>query len=190
MATTKRRTVKPALRVGDETVRAKTGRTWEKWVSELDRSGGRKLDHAALAKLLRERFVLSPWWSQMVAVGYEQATGRRVAHQRKDGFSVGATRTIEVPVAALRAAWTDARARRRWLGASPLAGGPPAADGTMRARWGDGPSRLEVRFAAGGAARSQVTVDHTRLPDAAAAKAMREFWIERLAALKKLLEGA
>jgi uncharacterized protein YndB with AHSA1/START domain len=187
---TRRSTVKPALRIGDDTAKAKTGRNWAQWKAELDRGGARTLDHAALAKVLRERFALSPWWSQTVAVAYEQMRGTRAARQRTAGFAAGASRTIEVPVAALRAAWTDARTRRRWLGAAPLAGGTAGAAGPIRARWGDGPSRVEVAFASGGPARSQVTVDHTHLPDAAAAKQMKEFWIERLAALKKLLEDA
>jgi hypothetical protein len=45
------------------------------------------------------------------------------------------------------------------------------------------------RFAAGGDARSQVVVQHMRLPDARTAASMKGFWRERLTALKAVLEG-
>ena len=52
-------------------------------------------DDTAMAELLHEKYSVPGWWSQMVTVGYEQARGLRVKHQKKSGFEISATRTID-----------------------------------------------------------------------------------------------
>jgi hypothetical protein len=64
---------KPALNVGAEAVKAKTGKVWADWFKLLDKAGARKLAHPEIATLLHEKHGLSGWWAQMVTVGYEQA---------------------------------------------------------------------------------------------------------------------
>ena len=55
--------------------------------------------------------------------------------------------------------------------------------------WGDGQTRVHVTFQAKGEARSAVTVEHARLPDAATAARRKAWWRDRLTALKERLEG-
>src|SRR5437764_12460023 len=103
-------TVETAAGIGTAAVRAKTGKGWADWFKLLDRAGAVEMNHAAIAKHLHDKLGCTPWWSQMIAVGYEQERGLRVKHQKCDGdFSASASKTVAVPVADLYAAWTDAK---------------------------------------------------------------------------------
>ena len=88
--------------VSTDAVKAKTGRGWEEWLSILDQEQGPALGHTAMAELLYEKYSVSGWWAQMVTVGYEQARGLRAKHEKKGGFEIGASRTV------------DAERRRPW----------------------------------------------------------------------------
>lgn len=68
-----------------------------------------------------------------------------------------------------------ARSRTEWFALLDAWG---AADAT----------RVVVGFTSKGPARSQVALEHERLPDARAAERTRAYWRERLTALKQLLE--
>ena len=102
--------------VGREVVRAKTGRGWDEWFRILDKAGAKKMKHKDIAAWLKENYIESGWWSQMVTVGYEQARGLRQKHEKPTGFEVGRSRTLPVPVSALYDAGKDARLRGRWVG--------------------------------------------------------------------------
>ena len=178
----------PALRVGDAAVKAKTGKTWAQWFAALDRAGAAKLPHAGIVRLTRERFGCPAWWGQMVTVGYEQARGLRVKHQTATGFSVSASRTMAVPLEKLFAAWATPAARRRWLPGGKLEVSRATTDRSVRGAWDGGPGRVEALFTAKGRDRSQVAVQHSKLPDARAAARRKAFWGARLDRLRALLE--
>ena len=97
--------------IGDEAVRAKTGKTWGEWITTLDKAGARTMEHAEIASLLHEKFGVPGWWTQMVTVGYEQSTGKRVARQKADGFAASASKTLNVSAAAAFRAFNDPRKR-------------------------------------------------------------------------------
>ena len=78
--------------ISDEAVLEKTGKAWSEWIAVLDRAGGETMEQPAMARLLEDRHGLSDWWSQMVAVGYEQAKGPR-EQQPSKGFSTSVSRT-------------------------------------------------------------------------------------------------
>ena len=60
----------------------------------INDNGGAELDHKGIVALLQGS-VASAWWRQMVTVGYEHATGRRVLGETADvGFQVGVQKTI------------------------------------------------------------------------------------------------
>ncbi len=96
-------------------MKVKTGRGWSAWLEILDREKSAQLGHKAIAELLHEKYGLPGWWAQSVAVGYEQARGLRVKHQKADGFEIGASRVIDADVKSVFKAWQDAEARARWL---------------------------------------------------------------------------
>ena len=167
--------------IGDEAVRAKTGRTWDEWIVALDRVGAASLDHARIAALVHERFGVGAWWCQMVTVGYEQAKGRRAAHQTADGWIANASLTIAASADDVFAVWNDARRRRGWL-AEPLTVRKSTAAKSLRITWPDG-SNVDVTLVARGAAKTQVAVQHAKLADDAAVATMKAHWKDALARL-------
>ena len=175
--------------MSDRAVESKTGRTWKQWFALLDRAGARNLEHKAIATLLGKKTPkIGGWWCQTVTVEYERARGLREKHQTTKGYQVSATRTLAVPLRLAFGAWTDSKLRRRWLPTSPIAIRKATPGKIIRIGWDDGKSSVEVRFAAKGARKSQLTVDHTRLPTAAAAARMRSYWKRRLERLDAVLE--
>ena len=175
--------------IGSEKVRAKTGRGWAEWFAILDKAGAAKWSHKEIASYLHEQ-KCGDWWSQMVAVGYEQARGLRVKHQTADGFTAGASKTVAAPVATLFRAWTDDRRRAQWL--------PDAADVTIRSAtankslrllWTDGTSTVVVQFYPNGSAKSRVTIERRKLKSAKEVSQVKAYWSAALDKLKELLEG-
>lgn len=166
-----------------------TGRGWQPWLEELDAWGAASRTHTETARWLRDERGVAGWWAQSITVGYERARGLRAPGQRPDGWSIGATRTVAVPVEALFAAFEDASLRERWLPGADLRLRTATAPRSARYDWGDDGTRLIAGFEALGPAKSRVALAHERLPDPDAAAAMKAFWRERLGALKALLEA-
>ncbi len=102
--------------IGDEAVLKRTGKTWAQWVKALDGAGCRSMPHRDIAVIVHEKFGVGDWWSQMVTVGYERATGLREKHQTSEGYRGSASKTVNVPLGALYQAWESPRTRRKWLG--------------------------------------------------------------------------
>jgi uncharacterized protein YndB with AHSA1/START domain len=179
--------------ISSAAVKTATGRTWEQWLSVLDKSGAKEMTHKEIARLLADRFACPPWWSQMVTVGYEQARGKREKHQVAGGYSVSGSRIVDAPIAMLYEAWADRALRSRWLGAADLHIRTATPNKSMRITWdpakSKGSTNLEVLFYDKGPGRSQVTVQHSKLRSAAAGQKMKKFWKERLDALKASLEA-
>ena len=175
-------------RISDAAVRARTGKTWQEWFEALDAAGARAMRHPEIVALLRQQFGVSDWWGQMVAVGYEQAVLGRDRHQRSDGYQISASKTIKAPLERLYQAWTDETFRARWLPETPLAIRKATASRSLRLTWTDGRTSVEVLFSSKGHVRSQVAVQHGKLENAQQAAEMKDYWAERLAELKRLLE--
>ena len=173
--------------MSDDAVRAKTGKGWDEWFALLDAAGGAGRDHKGIVALLAGAGAGS-WWQQMLAVGYERARGLREKHQTPDGYQVGGSKTVGVPVERLYEAWTDAKLRTKWLGKEKLAVRKATEPKSLRITWGDG-SALDVLFYPKGEAKSSVQIDQRKLPDRAAIDRQKAFWKERLARLKEVLEG-
>jgi len=175
--------------ISDETVAAKTGRRWDEWRALLDAEGAAAMTHAEIARHLAGRHALGAWWSQMVTVAYERATGRRQVHEKAEGFSAGVSRTLPFSAATLFAAWADAARRARWLPDPYLEVRGARPDRTLRLAWVDGSSRVVVAFNAKGEGRCQVVVQHERLPDAEAVARMKAYWAAALARLRAVLQA-
>lgn len=171
--------------VSDESVLGKTGRTWADWVRTLDAEGCATMTHREIVAVVGGRYDVGPWWQQTITVGYERARGLRDVHQTTGGYQVGASKTINVPLDALWKAWSDARTRRKWL-PDTFTVRKATEPKSLRITWHDG-SDLQVLFYAKGDAKSQVTVDHRKLPPSLVDET-KAFWQERLALLKEQLE--
>jgi uncharacterized protein YndB with AHSA1/START domain len=173
--------------ISDATVAAKTGCTWERWVRALDRVGAQEWSHRAIAEHVRSRYMISAWWVQGVTVGYERIKGLRAIGQRRSGeFEANKSKVFAAPVGKVYRAFRDARTRRRWLGDEKLTVRTAVPDKSMRVTWPDGTS-VELYFVAKGAAKSQVAVQHGKLPDRASVDRMKTYWAERLAALAEVV---
>ena len=177
---------KPAI--GDEAVRAKTGKTWREWFALLDKAGAKAMAHRDIAACLREKHAVGDWWSQMVAVGYEQARGLRAAHEKPGGYEISVSKTIGASAAALHRAFADARTRKRWLPDPAITIRTSTSPRRLRATWADGATVIDVNVLAKGAGKAQLTVQHGKLRDARAAAKMKKYWAAALAELRKIAE--
>jgi hypothetical protein len=175
--------------MSDDAVKAKTGKTWNGWFKILDKAGADKMPHKEIAEHLHDSFGIPGWWSQMVTVEYEQARGLREKHQRASGlYDISVSRTLAVPVGTLFDAWHNEVKRNRWLPKTPITIRKATKDKSMRIAWKDGKTSLEVNFYGKGAGKSQVVVQHSKLPDAKAAVKMKAYWSKALDGLRVLLE--
>ena len=184
-----RRTPKQTAGISDEAVRAKTGKTWAEWLRVIDRAGGKKMDHKSIAQFLQREKKLSGWWAQMVTVGYEQARGMRIKHEKPGGFEIGASKTVNVSMSALFQAFKNKRNRDRWLGDEKLTVRKATANKSMRITWSDGKTHVDANFYGKGRGKSQVSVQHGKLTSTKQSEKMKTFWKGRLQELKETLEA-
>lgn len=173
--------------VSSEAVAKRTGRDWDEWFALLDARGGKTLDHKGIVALLEDQDI-SGWWQQMIAVGYEQARGKRIKHELPDGFQISRTRTLAAPVSEVFGAWQEMERRRRWLDDPGFKIRTATRNKCLRFTWVDGKTNVDVQFAAKGKDKCQVTVQQRKLPDAKAAEKMKRYWCEQLERLRRLLE--
>lgn len=181
-----RKSDKPALEVGDEAVKKATGKTWPQWFSVLDKAGCKGMNHKQIVAVVHDKFEVGPWWRQMVTVGYEQARGLREKHQTARGYSISRSKTFAVPIGTLFAAWKDVKVRGRWLQDAGLTIRKATTNKSLRITWVDGKTNVDVLFTKKGAAKSQVAVQHGKLPDARSGVKMKDYWggaLDRLAAV-------
>ncbi|OEJ29649.1 hypothetical protein AR457_23460 [Streptomyces agglomeratus] len=170
-----------------DVLKASTGRDWDGWFVLLDAWGAIERGHTEIARHLTDDLGVDGWYAQSITVGYEQERGLREVGQSSQGdWQASGNRTVEAPVARCEAAFTDADVRRRWLPGSEFSLRTHREGKTLSADYAGG--RLSVRFTPKGGAKTQVSLEHTKLADAEAVAAYKAFWKERLAALKTLLE--
>jgi len=171
----------------DALIQERTGCTWERWVKALDRAKAHTWPHREIAKYVMEKYKIPGWWAQTVTVGYERIKGLRAVGQRRDGtFEANKSKTFSVPLDRLYRAFADSRTRTRWLPGIELTVRTATRGKSMRITLPDRTS-LEVGFMRKGANKSQVSLQHGKLPDREAAARMKEYWVERLEALNQVL---
>lgn len=159
-------------------IEAGTGTPLGTWVDRLDEAGGRDLDHAALARLLGERWDVEDWWAQGVTVAYEQVIGRRVVGQSCEGtFSASASRTLPGDPDAVRDRWHAfmTATRREELGLEE-----PSLSDTERWRYwraaGVDGSRVSVNITAKDEGRCTLGIEHKSLASAEERQAWKSAW--------------
>jgi hypothetical protein len=177
-----------SLRVGDEAVKSKTGKTWHEWFDLLSNGSPKNMSHQEIVAFLRKKHGLSDWWCQMIANAFEQHSGRREQYQRVEGYEISLTRNFPVEVKVLFEHWSSAEERSLWLGDSTFKVTTSTENRSLRADWVDGKSRLSVDFSPKGIDKSQVVVQHLKLESPEDAEKMQTFWKESLARLDDLLQ--
>ncbi len=170
--------------IGDDAVLKATGKRWADWLTLLDKAGASGWTHRRIALHLHEQKGVNEWWSQMVAVGYEQARGLREKHQTATGFNASISRTFDQPLGEMYERWADEKKRRRWLNARGYFIRKANENKSLRITWEDG-SSVEIYFWAKGPARTLVQVEQHKLSDAAAVDRAKAFWKLQFATLEK-----
>jgi hypothetical protein len=167
-----------------------TGRDRDEWFALLDAWGASGRRYREIADWLTTEHGVSDWWAQKLVVEYQQARGVRAPGIRPDGtFTIGVSRIVAAPVDEVYAAFVEPERRRAWLPGSVLRERTTATGRSARFDWGeDGATRINVAFVATSGRKTQVAVEHVRLPDARAAEREKEAWRGRLADLIALLE--
>jgi uncharacterized protein YndB with AHSA1/START domain len=175
-------------RMSDEAVRAKTGNTWKEWFAILDKAGAEKMTHQEIVKYLNTKQGVGPWWQQMVTVTYERARGLRKLHQNPGGYEISVSRTINAPISKVYYAFANDKARNAWLPEEGLAVRKATPNKSMRVTWNDVKTSLEISFLSKSGAKSQVVVQHSKLPNAKASTTMKAYWGKALDRLRASLE--
>jgi len=174
-------------RVTDGSVREHTGRDYAGWFALLDDWKGSDRTHTEIAAWLVREQGVAGWWAQTVTVAYEQARGLRVPGQKKDGFAVSLSKTVDAPVERLFAAFVEEGERRRWLPDNDLSVRTSTEPRRLTADFDHG-TRISANFTARDGTRSTVAFEHTKLADADTATRTKAFWRHRLGQLKIMLE--
>jgi hypothetical protein len=175
-------------RMSDEAVKAKTGKKWDQWFAILDKAGAKEMSHQDIVKFLNSKHDVGPWWQQMVTVSYEQARGLRDVHEKSGGYQISVSRTVNVPLMTLYKSVANEKSRSRWLSENGLDVRKATPNKSMRITWSDGKTSLEINFYSKGEAKSQVVVQHSKLPNAKAATKMKTFWGQALDRLREVVE--
>lgn len=174
--------------VSDEKLVDVTGRDWEHWLGVLDAWRARDRTHTETAEHLVTQHAVPGWYAQAITNGYERARGMRVKHQQADGFTVYASKTVNVPVDVLFEAFVDDDVRGRWLTDGTMSVRSAQSGKVARFTWAGGPTRIMVTFDPKGPSKTTASVSHERLPDPEAAEVAKASWRKRVAALKAFLE--
>ena len=146
------------------------------------------MTHQEIVKYLSTEQGVGPWWQQMVTVTYEQQSGRRALYEKPDGYQISVSRTLAAPLVALYEAFGNGKRRAQWLPEEGLVERTTTANKSMRVTWNDRKTSLEISFLPKGDNKSQVVVQHSKLPDARAAAKMKKYWGEALDRLRTLIE--
>ena len=177
--------IKP--RMSDDAVESKTGKTWSRWFKHLDAAGAKKMTHQEIAAHLSDKHGVRPWWTQMIAVTYEQARGLRDKHEKPEGYEISVSRTIAAPVGKAFKSWTYEKTRQKSLPAQ-MSIRKATTNKILRITWEDGKTSVSASFQAKGSGKCQVVAQHMKLPGAKPAARMKKFWSEALDRLKESLE--
>jgi hypothetical protein len=173
----------------DAILKERTGCTWERWVKALDRARADTWPHREIAKHVMDKYKIPGWWAQTVTVGYERIKGLRAVGQRRDGsFEANKSKTFAVPLDRVYQAFHDGRTRASWLPGVDLTVRTATREKSMRITWPDRTS-LEIFFMSKGPGKSQVAVQHGKLPDRDSAARVKQYWTERLSVLEQMLTG-
>jgi len=183
--------VKQRSVITDKVVVAKTGRTMAEWFDVLDKKGAKKLDPHGIYDLILSIDGLKPlgeWNCGLLSTSYQWDRGLRERGAKKDGFEISVSKTIGVPVELLYSAWLDDGLRKKWL-SDKITITRSTQNRSVRALWNDESTRLSVDLYPKGDEKSQVVVQHLKIPDPEMAAEMKELWAERLNKLKAVLEA-
>ena len=171
----------------DETIKEKTGCTWDRWVWALDEVNAHEWPHKSIAEYVHEKYKVPGWWAQSVTVGYERIRGLREKGQRRSGsWEASKSKTVEAAVGTVFKSFKQPKLRSGWLPGQKVVMRTSVPNKSLRLTWHDG-SSVEVYLVAKGRSKTQVVIQHTKLPSKDLSNRMKAFWSEQLDALANKL---
>ncbi len=176
--------------ITDKLVVSKTGKTMEEWFEVLDKEGAKKMKSAAIHQLIASIDGLKPlgeWNQGLLGTSYQWNGGIRERGEKENGFEISVSKTINVPIAILYNSWLDEKLRNKWL-KEKITIRKATENKSARITWSDNETSLSIDFYVKGDAKSQVVVQHLKIPDSLMAAEMKEYWGEKLDLLKSFLE--
>jgi hypothetical protein len=172
--------------IKDETILARSGKSWAEWVRILDAVDGVNLPHRDIAIYVHDEHGVGEWWSQSVTVGYERIKGLREIGQRRSGkYEASKSKTFAARASVLFNAFADTRTRKKWLPVAVTVR-KVTSPKSVRMTWPDG-TDVQVWITAKGE-KCSVAVQHSKLASKADLDARKAFWAEKLAALGTMLQ--
>lgn len=177
-----------AKRISDESVKKATGKTWSEWFTILNKAGAKKMEHKTVAELLYKRYRLSLWWSQMVTVQFEQEIKGRKKHETASGYQISKSITLDSSIAKIFHSINSPIKRVIWLKDPGIIITKSNKDKSIRAKWVDGNTNIEVQLYLKDDFKTQVVVQHNKLSSAKEAEQFKKYWSKQLNNLKKYLE--
>lgn len=175
---------KPA---GTDAIADGTARSWDEWLSFLERIGAGKMPHPEIARRIKETGDANGWWAQAITVAFEQHIGRRKPGQRSDGsYEVSATRTVDGEVAGIFASLCKRLDTTAAFDGVARAGTPRTSVTPKRSYWRcdleDG-TGVECALEQKAPGKVLVAVTHKKLASEDDAARRRGFWKQHLPAL-------
>jgi hypothetical protein len=168
-----------------EGIEKATGRSWDKWVTFLERVRARDLSHTAIAQKVSEREGVTNWWAQTIAVAYEQYIGRRRPGQTSDRkYQVTVSRTVDGTLDDALHAWLAVvGGRQKFSGVSSTRDPTTSRSGKFR-YWHcalrDG-SRVSVGISLRQSDRAVIGLAHHNLKSPKHVERWRAYWKSLLA---------
>jgi hypothetical protein len=72
------------VKISDDKVKAKTGKSWSYWFKILDRMDVKLNGHRHASMTLYHKHKLSPWWSLAVTIRFEWERGLRTVKNQRE----------------------------------------------------------------------------------------------------------
>jgi len=176
--------------ITDKLVVEKTGKTLEEWFLALDKKGGAKMNAKEIYSLVEKTKGLEPlgeWNRGLLSTSYQWSRGIRERGEKANGYEIGVSKTINIPLEVLYNSWANEKIRKKWLN-KKITTRKMTENKSARITWSDEETSLSVDFYSKGEAKSQVVVQHLKIKNAKDATELKEYWSKTLDALKQLLE--
>ncbi|MFI5236472.1 MAG: hypothetical protein ACHQLA_00880 [Ignavibacteriales bacterium] len=177
-------------RISDEAVKKSTGKIWKEWFSLLNKIGAKKMEHKQIAKLLYDKYELSSWWSQMVTVQYEQDVKGRKKHEKPDGYQISKSITLPFSVTNVFNAVNSVAKRKVWLKDFDFKISKSTKNKSIRGKWVDGVTNIDVQFYPKNKNKTQVVVQHNKIRNLNEAEKLKKYWENNFKFLKDTLAKA
>lgn len=170
--------------VTNEAVTRATNKGWDAWITILEGAGAAKMLHRDIARYLYNNHLKNAWWCQMIAEGYEQSKKQSKKTKIEDVFQVTISKTLPVSFTKLHAAFSDSKIRKLWLNEKKIIVTKSSQSNSIRMRWANDDSRINVEFTKKAKDKSLLTLTHSKLETKKQEDERKKYWKEKLTALE------